>query len=83
MDHNTMTLELVCQRSSKKFQILNPLFKKPCEFNWEHEFFLVLIKAKRDEHITVIDMVHGPNNFERTITKWKKIPILVMNACCS
>ncbi len=82
IDHNTMTLELVCQRNSKKFQILNPLLKKPCELNWEHEKVLVLIKAKRDEHIAVIDMVHGPNNFETTITKWKKISIIVMNACC-
>jgi len=27
MDHNTMTLKLVCQKSLKKFQILNPLLK--------------------------------------------------------
>jgi hypothetical protein len=44
---------------------------------------LILIKAKRDEHIVVIDMGHDPNNFETTITKWKKISIIVMNACCS
>jgi hypothetical protein len=61
---------------------LNPLLKKPCELNWEHEKVLVLIKAKKDEHIVVIDMVHGPNNFETTSTKWKKISIIVMNACC-
>ncbi len=83
MHHNTMTLELVYQRSSKKFQILNPLLKKPCELNWEHGKVLILIKAKRDEHIVVIDMGHDPNNFETTITKWKKISIIVMNACCS
>ncbi len=83
MDHDTMTLEFVCQRSSKKFQILNPLLKKPCELNWEHEQVLLLIKAKRDEHIAIIDMVHSPNNFETIITKWEKISIIVMNACCS
>jgi hypothetical protein len=64
-----MTLELFCQRSLKKFQILNPLLKKPCKLNCEHEKKLVLTKAKRDEHIAIIDMVHGPNNFETTITK--------------
>lgn len=37
----------------------------------------------REEHIAVIDMVHGLNNFETTITKWKKISIIVMDTCCS
>jgi hypothetical protein len=56
--------------------------KKPWQPNWEHKEVLVLIIAKKDEHIAGLDQVNPRDKFETSMKKWKTISKVVMNACC-
>jgi hypothetical protein len=40
---------------------------------------LVLVKAKRYEHIASLDIIYGRDKFETVVTKWNKISTQVMN----
>jgi hypothetical protein len=41
---------------------------------------LVLVKAKRYEHIVSLDTIDGRDKFKIVVTKWNKISAQVMNA---
>jgi hypothetical protein len=43
---------------------------------------LVLIIAKKDEHIARLDQVDPRDKFETSMKKWKRISKVVMNAGC-
>jgi hypothetical protein len=40
---------------------------------------LVLVKAKKNEHIASLDIIDGRDKFETVVTKWNKISTKVMN----
>lgn len=54
--------------------------RKTSQPNWEHGEILILVKAKRDEHIANLDIIDGKDKFETVVTKWNKISTQVMNA---
>jgi hypothetical protein len=56
--------------------------RKPQQPNWEHKEVLVLIIAKKDEHIAGLDQVNSRDKFETSLKKWKRISKVMMNACC-
>jgi hypothetical protein len=49
--------------------------------NWEYAKIVMLIWAKKQEHIVVIDPVDLCDQFQKMVTKWKNIIVCAMDAC--
>ncbi len=49
----------------------------------EHGEILTFFEARKDEHITNLNVIDGQDKFEKIITKWNKITIQVVNVGCS
>jgi hypothetical protein len=52
--------------------------RKPRQPNWEHGNIIVLVVAKRKEHMANIEQVDGCDQFETIVTKWKNVSKIIM-----